>query len=183
MKKSSQKIKGNNNIQIGVNNAPIIQTVGNVTVKTEIKPDENKHITDKEALQIREKVAEIATMLASDGTEPKSLFPKEYKALYKKFGITSYKLLPKENFEEAMIWLQKRVASLGKKVLKESNSAEWRKKQYAAINAKANQLGMDRETRLIYAMNVLKLSTLSSMKDLNDDQLQKLYEKMFSKKR
>lgn len=183
MKKSSQKIKRNNNIQIGVNNAPIIQTVGNVTLKTEIKPDENKHITDKQALQIREKVAEIATMLASDGTEPKSLFPKEYKALYKKFGITSYKLLPKENFEEAMVWLQKRVASLGKKVLKKSNSEEWRKEQYKAINAKANQLGMDRETRLIYATKILKLNTpLASLKDLDDNQLQKLYEKMFSKK-
>lgn len=79
MKKSSQKIKGNNNIQIGVNNAPIIQTVGNVTVKTEIKPDENKHITDKEALKLEKKSLKSQQCLPLMEQNPKAFFLRNIK--------------------------------------------------------------------------------------------------------
>ena len=60
---------------------------------------------------------------------------------------------------------------------------EWRKTQYSSINARGRQIGMDREALLIYATQVLGLAdTLSSLKDLKDDQLQKLYNKMFGKR-
>ena len=123
-----------------------------------------------------------ATILASDGSNKKSLIQKQYGKLYKKYGITKYSLLPKEKFEGAMKWLRKEVA-VSRKILKENTPIEWRKTQYASINARGRQMGMDREALLIYATKVLGLvNTLSSLKDLEDDLLQKLYNKMFGKR-
>lgn len=183
MKNIKQSIKGNNNLQIVNNNAPIIHT-GEVKLTTNINVihDPENHITDTQAQKIREKVIECATILASDGSNKKSLIQKQYGKLYKKYGITKYSLLPKEKFEDAMKWLRKEVA-VSRKVLKENAPIEWRKTQYASINARGRQMGMDREALLIYATKVLGLAnTLSSLKDLEDDLLQKLYNKMFGKR-
>ena len=90
--------------------------------------------------------------------------------------------MPKDKFEEAMTWLQKEIAA-SRKVLKESDPEEWRKAHYKAINARGRQMGMDREALLIYASQILSLSNpLFSLKYLNDDLLQKLYNYMFRKK-
>lgn len=176
-----QNIKGNNNIQVANNNAPIIHT-GELKITMEIVHDPELHITDAQALQVREKVIECAMILASDGSNKKSLVKKQYGKLYKKFGITKYSLLPKDKFEEAMMWLQKEIAA-SRKVLKESDPEEWRKAHYKAINARGRQMGMDKEALLIYTTRVLVLdNTLLSLKNLNDDQLQKLYNYMFRKK-
>ena len=121
-------------------------------------------------------------ILASDGSNKKSLVKKQYGKLYKKFGITKYSLLPKDKFEEAMTWLQKEIAA-SRKVLKESDPEEWRKAHYRAINARGRQMGMDKEALLIYASQILSLSNpLFSLKYLNDDLLKKLYNYMFRKK-
>ena len=163
-----QNIKGNNNIQVANNNAPIIHT-GKLKITMEIVHDPELHITDAQALQVREKVIECAMILASDGSNKKSLVKKQYGKLYKKFGITKYSLLPKDKFEEAMTWLQKEIAA-SRKVLKESDPEEWRKAHYKAINARGRQMGMDREALLIYASQILSLSNpLFSLKYLNDD--------------
>ena len=181
MKKIRQTIKGNNNVQILNNNAPIIHT-GEVKLTTEVVHNPDNHITDAQALQVREKITEVVTALASDGTDRKMLFGKEYKSFYNKFGITKYNLLPKDKFEEAMKWLQKKIAS-SKKVLKEHNPTEWRKALYKSINARANHFEMNRDSLLAYAVQVLDLETpLLSIKDLNDEQLQKLYDKLFRKR-
>ena len=176
-----QTIKGNNNIQVVNNNAPIIHT-GELKITMEVVHDPEQHITDAQALQVREKVIECAMILASDENNKKSLIKKQYGKLYKKFGITKYSLLPKDKFEEAMTWLQKEIAA-SRKVLKESDPEEWRKAHYRAINARGRQMGMDREALLIYASQILSLSNpLFSLKYLNDDLLQKLYNYMFRKK-
>ena len=181
MKNVKQSIKGNNNLQIVTNNAPIIHT-GKLTAKVNVVHNPEKHISDAQAQQIKEKVIECAIILASDGSNKKSLIQKQYGKLYRKYGITKYSLLPKEKFEDAMKWLKKEVAA-SRKVLKENAPTEWRKTQYASINARGRQMGMDREALLIYATQVLGLAdTLSSLKDLKDDQLQKLYNKMFGKR-
>ena len=181
MKNVKQSIKGNNNLQIVTNNAPIIHT-GKLTAKVNVVHNPEKHISDAQAQQIKEKVIECAIILASDGSNKKSLIQKQYGKLYRKYGITKYSLLPKEKFEDAMKWLKKEVAA-SRKVLKENAPTEWRKTQCASINARGRQIGMDREALLIYATQVLELAnTLSSLKDLEDEQLQKLYNKMFGKR-
>jgi hypothetical protein len=181
MKKTTQSITGDNNVQVGVNNGQIINTK-KVKQVTEVLHDATNHITDTQALQIREKITEIVDMVASNGTSKAVIFPKEYGAFYKQYGITKYTLLPKALYDDAINWLQKRSVYLGKKTLRHGNNEEWRKKQYTAINTRSRQLKMDRDTMLLFAMERLELKQpLQSIKDLSDTRLQKLYNFIMTK--
>jgi hypothetical protein len=183
MKEIDQTITGNNNVQVGVNNGQIIHTK-KVKVTTEVLHTLGQHITDAQALQIRDKITEIVDMVASNGTSKTAIFPKEYKAFYKQFSITKYTLLPVDRFDDAMTWLQKRVVYLGKKTLRHGDTDEWRKKQYTAINTRARQLGMDRDNMLTFAKEKLELKQpLESIKDLSDTRLQKLYTFIMTKRK
>lgn len=180
--KTKQKITGNNNLQVGVNNGYIIRT-DKIERKLEVIHDTELHITDSQAITVREKITELVDMIASDSPKSKaSLFREEYNALYKHFRITSYKLLPKEKYDEAMTWLQKRIAYKGKKRLRRGDTEVWRKKQYSAIYTRARELGMTREEVLHQATILLDLkSPLESLKDVSDTRLQKIYNYIFSK--
>lgn len=178
----NQEITGDNNVQVGINNGQIIQTK-KIKQVTEVLHDANNHITDTQALEIREKLTEIVNMVASNGGNKTLLFPKEYRAFYKQFGITKYTLLPKDKFDDALIWLAKRAAYYGKKNLRHGDKDEWRKKQYTAIYARIKQLGMSKEDLLIFAVEKLALKKpLTSIKDLSDTRLQKLYDFVIRKR-
>lgn len=182
MKEIEQSITGDNNVQVGVNNGQIIHTK-KVKVTTEVLHAPGQHITDTQALQIRDKIAEIVDMVASNGTSKTAIFPKEYKAFYKQFGITSYKLLPVEQYDNGLVWLQKRIVYLGKKTLRHGDTDLWRKKQYTAINTRARQLGMDRDKMIMFAQDKLELKEpLESIKDLSSTRLEKLYKFIFALK-
>lgn len=173
MKEIEQKATGNNNIQVAQGN--VIQTK-QVKLVTEVLHDATTHISDAEALEIREKITDIVNMVASNGGNKPTLFKKEYSAFYKQFRITKYTLLPKNEFDNAILWLNKRIAYYGKKNLRHGDSTQWRKKQYTAIYARLKQLGMDKSDLLVFAENKLELKQpLSSIKDLSDTRLQKLY--------
>lgn len=182
MKEIDQSITGNNNVQVGVNNGQIIHTK-KVKVTTEVLHAPGQHITDTQALQIREKITEIAGMVATNKGSIGSMIKKEYNAFYNQFGCTSYKLLPSDKFDEAITWLAKRTAYHGKKNLRHGDTPEWRKKQYTAINTRARQLGMDRDKMILFAQDKLELKEpLESIKDLSDTRLQKLYNFIMQKK-
>lgn len=175
MKEIEQSITGGNNLQVGINNGQIIQTK-KVKKVTEVLHDASHHITDAQALQIRLKITDIAEMVATNKGNIGSMIKKEYNAFYNEFGCTSYKLLPAEQFDKAILWLNKRTAYHGKKNLRHGNTDEWRKKQYTAIYARIKGLNMSKEDLLIFAEQKLELKTsLESIKDLSDTRLQKLY--------
>lgn len=180
--KTKQSITGNNNLQIGVNNGYIIRT-DKVQRKIEVVHNPDQHITDAQAMKIRGKITELVEMITSDPKKSKpAVFKEEYNALYKHFGITSYKLLPKDKYEEAITWLQKRIAYKGKKRLRRGDTEVWRKKQYSAIYTRAREMGMTREEVLHQATILLALkSPLESLKDVSDTRLQKIYNYIFSK--
>lgn len=182
MKEIKQSVKGNNNLQIITNNGQIIQTK-QVKQTTEVIYDPDLYITNAQALVIREKITENVDMLASTGQSKSSLFPKEYKAFYKAFDIPKYNLLPKDKYEEALLWLSKRGAYKGKKTLRWGNPEEWRNKQFASINAKARELGMSKENIYAFATEKLALKKpLTSLKDLSNTRLEKLYKYIFALK-
>lgn len=182
MKEIEQSITGSNNLQVAINNGSIINTK-KVKQVTEVLYAVGQHITDAQALQIRDKITEIVDMVASNGTSKAVVFPKEYKTFYKQFGITSYKLLPVEQYDNALVWLQKRIVYLEKKTLRQGDTDEWRKKQYTAINTRARQLGMDKGKMLEFTKEKLQLKqSLESIKDLSDTRLQKLYNFIMTKK-
>ena len=183
MDKNKQKIKRNNNIQIGVNNAPIVNTK-KVLNTTLIEYNPQLHISDAQAKQIRDMVQENAHAMAQrDNISSQKAYSTEYSVLYKKFSITSYKLLPKDKFEEAIKFLQKRIRYTGHKVDRTKNKEAFRNRNYKGIYARARQLGMHKEGLLLYAEEVLDLKKpISSLKELSDTRLEKLYRKIFSKR-
>lgn len=175
MKEIEQSITGDNNVQIGVNNGKIVHTKQHKSI-IEVVHDPSTHITVNQAYEIKQKITDIASMVATNQSDKASAFKKEYIAFGKQFKIPKYSLLPAEQFDEAILWLNKRIAYHGKKNLRHGNTDEWRKKQYTAIYARIKGLNMTKEDLLIFAEQKLALKApLASMKDLSDTRLQKLY--------
>ena len=73
MSEINQNITGDNNLQVGTNNGQIIQTK-QIKQVTEVLHDPNQHITDAQALEIRNKITELVDMLASTGKNKGSLY-------------------------------------------------------------------------------------------------------------
>ncbi|SHK71597.1 hypothetical protein [Epilithonimonas mollis] len=175
MKEIEQNITGSNNLQVAVNNGKIVNTKQFKNI-IEVVHDPSTHITVNQAYEIKQKITDIASMVATNQSDKASAFKREYIAFGKQFKIPKYNLLPAEQFDDAILWLNKRTAYHGKKNLRQGNTDEWRKKQYTAIYARIKSLNMTKEDLLIFAEQKLALkSNLESIKDLSDTRLQKLY--------
>ena len=171
-----QKIIGNNNIQVG---GDYVST-NKLIKKTEVIHNPEEHITDAQAKEIRDKVYKIAESRLGENrfkTPPYGLI---YSSLYNQFKITSYKLLPKTKYEEAIKWLDKQIAIYRPK-LKRVDNEQYRKDMYKAINARANQLGINIHEFAVEALALKK--SITSLKELSDTRLKKLYSKLFSKRK
>lgn len=72
--------------------------------------DPGRQVTPDQASQLSQAVKAVALVLSkASGTNQ---YGSVYGELYRKFGITSYKLLPAKRFQEAMDWLTEWHASL-----------------------------------------------------------------------
>ncbi|MDR3287180.1 MAG: hypothetical protein LBT27_07040 [Prevotellaceae bacterium] len=170
MKKINQEIVGSNNIQVAGNYI----TTNKVIKKTEVVHDVDIYITDAQAKEIRDRVHKIAE---SRSNESKYSYPQAFKALYDRYKITKYTLLPKEKYNDAIKWLDKQIAIYRPK-LKKVDNEQYRKDMYKSLNARAHQLDIN-----IYdfANEKLKIKNpIKSLKELSDTRLKKLYEKLFS---
>lgn len=168
MKEIKQAISGNSNIQIAgdVVLRPTIKKV------SQVSPDSDIHISDAQAKHIRDLVLKIAESLPQ-----KYAYSNAYKGLYDKFNITSYKLLPKELYEDAVVWLGKQIA-INRVGLKKNNLEQYRKDLYKSIHARANQLHID-----IHELATRYLGTnkpVASLTELSDRRLAKLYQHLYS---
>ena len=65
--------------------------------------DPGRFVTPDQAMQISQAVKAIALVLSKRSGS--NQYGSVYGELYRKFGITSYKLLPAQKFAEAMSWL------------------------------------------------------------------------------
>lgn len=65
--------------------------------------DPSRHITPEQASQISQAVKAVAVVLTK--RSGRNEFGSVYGELYRKFGITGYKLLPAKKFDEAIAWL------------------------------------------------------------------------------
>ena len=63
--------------------------------------DPGRHVTPDQASQISQAVKAVAHAMGGHGKHYQAV----YGEMYRKFGITSYKLLPASKFQEAMAWL------------------------------------------------------------------------------
>lgn len=167
MANNNQSIVGNNNIQI----AGDIKTE-KIIRKTEVIYDEKLHITEEQAKNIRDKIQKIAEEKYNNSRA----FSQAYNSLYNRFKITSYKLLPKDKYDEAIEWLNKQIA-INRKSLKKIDHDRWRKDLYKAIHAKSREFNIEIHS---YATIVLKLKApIDSLTELSDARLKRLYNHLF----
>ena len=174
MQEQTGSIKGNNNVQV-VGGDHI--TTQKVIKKTEVIYDPNLYITDAQASEIQTRILKIAEELKGKYENPHAF---AYSSFRKKFKITKYSLLPKEKFEEAIKWLDKQIA-MNRPKLRKTDNDQYRKDTYRSLNARAKQLGIDIHE---FANQELELKNpITSLKELSDTRLNKLYKKLFSIRR
>lgn len=78
-------------------------------LEVKLSPPEHA-VTDEQASQISQAVKAVAVVLGKQSK--RNEFGAIYGELYRKFGISSYKLLPASKFEDAMKWLAEWYQSL-----------------------------------------------------------------------
>lgn len=176
MKDVKQEIIGSNNV---------LQVAGDyITTQKHVNTinvihDPNVHITDSQAKEIKDRVQKIAQSRLGESRFAKPPYGLTYKSFTDKFSITSYKLLPKDQYEDAIKWLDKQIAIYRPK-LKNVDKEQYLKDMYKAIHAKARQLGVDVYD---FAYDALELKKpIASLKELSDARIKKLYSKLFNKR-
>ena len=180
-----QSSKGNNNLQIGINQGTIIKT-HKITKRNEVIPNPETHITQEQAKQILEAVNKIVELNEKAGKfkTPKDkgiCFSQTWTSFKNRFNVTSYHLLPKDQFDQAIDWLKKQIAYEHRPKLRKSNNSEWRKEMFKAIYAKAQSNSMEKEELYNFIQNRLSLKApISSLKELSDVRLSKVYKLIFS---
>ncbi|MDR2407582.1 MAG: ORF6C domain-containing protein [Bacteroidales bacterium] len=205
MKKKNQKIKGDNNNQsqdqitnqyniqgdevqgdkvqgdkimgdkIHVN--IINKTLPNKPRKNSVTLNYDVHISEAQSKKIKDKIDEIVEPLENKTNAYKNI----YSSLYKKFNVTSYKTIAKEQFDEALRFLDILNISYYRPKLRKTNSDAWRKQMYKSIHARVNNLKMNKDDLLSFAEKKLELKKpITSISELSDTRLKKLYEIIFS---
>lgn len=179
--KINQIAKGKNIQQIAQNFGKIVNT-NKVQNVTEVKYNPAEHITDSQAKLIKDKVDEIVRINESTGkTSTPKLYMQTWLSIKNRFNITKYTLLPKEKFEECMTWLQSQIAYNHRPKLRKANNTEWKKQIYKAIYSKIRDKKMSKQDLYDYAYEKLNLKKpISTLKDLSDTRLKKLYQYLFS---
>lgn len=183
--KVNQKSKGNHNLQVGVNQGTIIKTE-KVIRKNEVVTNPEIHINQEQAKQILEYISKIVEINEQAGkfkdTKDKSkFFSLTWTSFKNRFNVTSYHLLQKDKFEEALTWLKKQIAFDHRPKLRQGNNPQWKKDIYGAIYAKAQKdLHFNKDELYQFAFDKLKLKQpISSLKELSDTRLNKLYKIIF----
>lgn len=155
----------------------VIQAGGNVriskkeTVRNEVVTDE-RHITEEQALKIREMVEELAHRLT--GSDGKPAFGEVQQRLRNKFKVTSYKLIPRERFPEVVEWF-KQVRGMNRGKVRRSNPELFKRDYYTSIKAGARSLGWSDEELYGFARDFLgRKASLTSLTQLGPNQLERL---------
>ena len=182
MKENKQEIKGSNNIQIGINHGDIIHTE-RVIRKTEVVHDSSLYISDAQAKEIRDRVKKLAEEMSGDKKYASSPYAKAYNLLYNRYKITKYTLLPKELYEDAIKWLDKQIAIYRPK-LKNVDNEQYRKDMYKSIHSKATELQLSHDELYLFINDLLQPRNLiSSITELSNTRLKKVYDKLFTMRR
>lgn len=166
-------------VQVAQSGATVnmVTTQKHVTnTKAEVKPGD-EHISEAQAAKLQTLVAEVAEQEQSVRKAPKT-FRAIWAALNAHCGVTRYRLIPATDFEKAEKYLRTWIGRLNSsaKAATTDNDA-WRKRKFAYI--KINTQG-DEEWLSAYLRKTFKAD---SIKDLNDDDLDRTYRAVASRKR
>lgn len=164
-----QTIVGDNNTQVAgdyVENKKILQ-------KNIIHPD-HRHIDEATAFEIKRLIDSLAEIDALAG-RPDS-HSSWYSHLYRRFKVTSYKLIPVESGDDAIQWLRQQVPQQRSKIRRKAPD-EWRQQLFKSIWSKAGRLGLEKQEVYDLAFRRLALKEpITSLKELGEQKLKKLYD-------
>jgi len=164
-----QSIKGNNNTQVAgdyVENKRIVQ-------KNVVQPD-HRHVNEATTFEIKRLVDSLAEIDVLAG-RPDS-HSAWYSRLYRRYKVTSYKLIPVESGDDAVQWLRQQVPQQRSKIRRKAPGV-WGRQLYKSIWAKAGRLGMDKQEVYDLAFRRLVLKKpITSLKELGEQNLKKLYD-------
>lgn len=162
----SKKIKGDNNVVIeGDKNTVMQSPVFNINPKVINKLDKpSNSITEEDAHKIKGLIDEIVK-------NTKLPYPAVWKKFKNHVKVTEYKALPKEKYQEAIVYLTKWRAATTKN-LKASDTITYRKNRYAAIYARLKNLGITKEQ---FAVSLEKKYSVTSLKELSINDLEQVY--------
>jgi hypothetical protein len=164
-----QTIKGNNNTQVAgdyVENKKVVQ-------KNILQPD-HRHVDEATAFEIKRLVDFLAEIDVLAG-RPDS-HSGWYSRLYRRYKVTSYKLIPVECSDDAIQWLRQQVPQQRSKIRRKA-PAVWQQQLYKSIWAKAGRLGLEKQEVYDLAFRRLALKApIRSLKELGEQKLKKLYD-------
>jgi hypothetical protein len=174
-----QESVGNNNLLIGSLNKMELYQNSTKIIRNVVQPDATC-IDDKKAYEIKEKIDQLVEIDILSGKYKEFDKGKRYafhwNTFKRYFKITDYHLIKNSDYEKVMIWLRKMVA-INKPKLRKNNPVEWRNRNYSSIYSKIKSFGIAKEELYSIAYDKLKLKNpITSLKDLNDNNLKKLYQ-------
>lgn len=173
----SQQITGNNNIQVGGDLTINIQEATPKPTRVYFTPDYNVHISEANAKTLYDKIHEMANLIG-DNSYHRILFAR----LKKHFNISTYRALPKEQFKDAIHYLDVIDHTEIQPKIRKNNNPEWRNGKYKAIHAKAHSLGWSSEELYKVINQYLDhKTTYLSITELSDTALKKVYEYLIRK--
>jgi len=164
-----QTITGDHNTQVAgdyVENKKVVQ-------KNIVQPD-YRHIDEPTAFEVKRLIDFLAESDVLAG-RPDS-HSGWYSRLYRRYRVTSYKLIPVEFGEDAIQWLRQQVPQQRSKIRRKAPD-EWRQQLYKSIWTKAGRLGLEKQDVYDLALRRLSLKVpISSLKELGEQKLKKLYD-------
>ncbi len=134
-----------------------------------------QHINEQQAFELKRLVDKAVEIEGISGKTTDGLYQKWYAKLKNQFKVTSYKTIPADLGECAISWMQQQVAMLHPK-LRRTDKDAWRKEHYQGIWARSKQLGLSKED--VYKLAEMRITKkpISSLTDLGDRHLKKLYQ-------
>ena len=137
-----------------------------------------EHITEDQAKRLKDLVDKAAKIEIAAGSEPRKTYAKWWSELTNRYGVTSYRLIPRPLGSEAIKWLEQRAAMLRPK-LRRANPSAWRGEHYKAIWARARELGMSKGD--VYSLLKRRLDLqVVSLTQLGEHNLRHIYNIMMS---
>ena len=141
-------------------------------MRTVVKPGP-EHITPKQAATLQELVRKAANHDVAGGMSPSAAMAKWWTALKRTHGVPTYREIPQELGDDAIAWMKQQIARSRSK-LRRADKQSWRNEHYAAIYARAGELGISKDE--LYAIVHDRLGKrVGSLKQLGDQNLKKLY--------
>lgn len=175
------QINGNVSNAVIASSGSIVHQINtqNHVIRTRVDSKPGKeHITLEQASKLQQLVKQVA---AAEEIAKRS--PKSIRAIWASLNahckVPSYKLIALSDYDKAETYLRKWLGRLSNTATSKNNDPDWRKKKYAYIKLNVKQLELEDWLKSYLEKNF----SVESLTELSDEDLQKTYAAVSTKKR